>query len=101
MVKNANFSTRNNFANSRECNAQCLLRVNTADIQIAVLLFEAVAKGLAFDSIYSRESSGERVVFLAFSSRNVSQTSLQLLKTKSNMADRLPVKKRRKKMYEI
>ena len=86
--------TRNNFANSRECNAQCLLRVNTADIQIAV------AKGLAFVSIYSREASGERVVFLAFSSRNMSQTSLQLLKTKSNMADRLPAKKRRK-MSEI
>ena len=100
MLSKETVDTRNNFANSRECNAQCLLRVNTAEIQIAVLLFGAVAKGLAFVSIYSREASGQRVVFLAFSSRNVSQTSLQLLKTKSNMADRLPVKKRRK-MYEI
>jgi len=87
--------TRNNFANSRECNAQCLLRVNTADIQITVLLFGAVAKGLRLFRFIHAKQAGN-----AFSSRNVSQTSLQLLKTKSNMADRLLVKKLRK-MYEI
>ena len=100
MLLKETMDTQNNFTNLGECNAQCLLCVNTADIKIAVLLFEAAAKGLAFVSIYSRETSGERVVFLAFSLRNVCQTSLPLRKTKSNMADRLPVKKRRK-MYAI